>query len=131
MGAYGHFRGTGDLDIFVNATDENSKKLVSASIKYGIPEEEVKREMFLVPKMIGIGQPPLRIEILKKLDSIDFDYAFQRVSKKKVDGLEINVMSLEDLAVLKKAAVKGRSRARDAEDLTFIEKLISKMKGNE
>lgn len=66
MGVFGHFRGTGDLDIFINATDENAEKLMNACIVYGIPKPSIKKGMFLVPKMVGIGQPPLRIEILKK-----------------------------------------------------------------
>lgn len=65
--------------------------------------------MFLVPKMVGIGEIPLRIEILKKLDTIDFKYAFQRGRQVVVDGLHINVVSLEDLILLKQAAVKGIS----------------------
>jgi len=32
MGAYGHYRGTGDLDIFINATNENADKLIQAGI---------------------------------------------------------------------------------------------------
>jgi len=127
MGAYGHHRGTGDLDIFVNATEANAEKLVSASIDYGIPEQDVKKEMFLVPKMVGIGQPPLRIELLKKLDTLDFEYAYQRVEMKHVDDLEIRVASVDDLILLKKAAQKGRSKARDKEDLTFLEKLKNKL----
>lgn len=130
MGAYGHHRGTGDLDIFINATEANAEKLMKASIAYGIPAEQVKKEMFLVPKIVGIGQPPLRIELLKKLDTLDFAYAYQRVEKKKVDGLEIRVASVDDLIILKKAAQKGRSKARDSEDLTFLQKLKDKLKRN-
>ena len=129
MGAYGHYRGTGDLDIFVNATQENAQKLVAASNAYGIASEELSTEMFLVPKMIGIGQPPLRIEILKKLDVVDFMYVFQRSETRLVDGLEIRVVSLDDLILLKKAAQKGREQLRDVEDLSFLEKLSQKLKG--
>ncbi|MEM6642533.1 MAG: nucleotidyltransferase [Bacteroidota bacterium] len=128
MGAYGHHRGTGDLDIFINATDANAENLISAAIDYGIPKEQVKKEMFLVPKMVGIGQPPLRIELLKVLDTLDFEYAYQRVELKEVDGLRIRVASVDDLILLKKAARRGRSKARDIEDLTFLEKLKSKMR---
>lgn len=131
MGFYGHHRGTGDLDIFVNATEANADKLFKASIDYGIPESQLKKEMFLVPKMVGIGQPPLRIEILKKLDTIDFEYAYQRVEMKKVDGLDIRVASVDDLILLKKATQGGRSKARDTEDLTFLEMLKNKLKSNQ
>lgn len=127
MGVYGHYRGTGDLDIFIHATERNAEKMLNASIAYGIPIGDVKKEMFLVPKMIGIGQPPLRIEILKKLDTVDFNYAYQRSEIKKVDGLTIRVVSLDDLILLKKAAQKGRSKARDSEDLRFLEKIKSKI----
>lgn len=128
MGAYGHMRGTNDLDIYINATELNADKMMKASLDYGIPRESLKKEMFLVPKMIGIGQPPLRIEVLKKLDTVDFQYAFQRIKKTTLDGIDINVVGLKDLRLLKKAAVKGRNKARDAEDLNFIETLLSKLK---
>jgi len=127
MGVYGHHRGTGDLDIFINASEDNAEKMVNASIVYGIPKDQLKKEMFLVPKMIGIGEPPLRIEILKKLDTVDFKYAYERSELKKVDGLDIRVVGLDDLILLKRAAVQDRSKARDSEDLTFLEKLKSRL----
>lgn len=102
VGAYGHIRSTGDLDIFINATEENADKAISACLDYGIPLAYLKKEMFLVPKMIGMGEIALRIEILKKLDVVDFNCAFQRAIVTVVDGLQINVVSLEDLILLKK-----------------------------
>ena len=128
LGVYGHIRATNDLDIYINATEENALKMVKACIDYGIPEESINNEMFLVQKMIGIGQPPLRIEILKKLDMVDFEYAFQRVKKTSVEGVSINVVDLDDLILLKKAAVKGRNKSRDVEDLSFLEKLKAKLR---
>jgi predicted nucleotidyltransferase len=57
------------------------------------------------------------------LDAVDFSYAYERSESKKVDGLDIRVVGLDDLILLKKAAAEGRSKARDSEDLTFLEKL--------
>ena len=128
MGAYGHHRGTGDLDIFINATEQNAKRLMEACTDYGISVDQLNKEMFMVPKMVGIGHPPLRIELLKKLDTIDFEYAYQRVQLKRVDGLEIRVASIDDLILLKKAARKDRSKSRDLEDLSFLEKLKNRLK---
>ena len=123
MGAYGHIRATSDLDLFINATDKNAEKLVHVCVDFGIPAEDIKKEMFLVPKMIGIGEPPLRIEILKQLGVVDFQYAFQRAITKVVDNLTLNVISLDDLILLKKSAVLNRNASRDSEDLSFLEKL--------
>jgi predicted nucleotidyltransferase len=123
MGAYGHIRATSDLDIFINAVTENADKMVAACIKFGIQKETLDKDMFLVPKMIGIGEPPLRIEILKQLGTVDFSYAFERAIIKKVDGLSIKVVALDDLILLKKSAVEDRNYSRDHEDLSFLEKL--------
>ena len=128
VGSYGHVRGTNDLDIFINATPSNAERALTACLAYGIESEKLNLEMFLVPRMIGIGVPPLRIEILKKLDVVDFEFAFQRKRRVVVDGELLNVISLDDLILLKKAAIKGRNQARDSEDLTFLEKIKKTLK---
>ncbi|MEO9871929.1 nucleotidyltransferase [Ekhidna sp.] len=127
MGAYGHIRGTNDLDIFINANELNAGKMLNVCEEYGIPKEAIQKEMFLVQKMIGIGDPPLRIEILKSVGSFDFEYAFQRRVVRKVDNVDINVVDLDDLIILKKSAIKDRKKARDEEDLTFLERLKSRL----
>ncbi|MGB3779581.1 MAG: hypothetical protein WA960_14570 [Tunicatimonas sp.] len=123
MGTYGHVRTTGDLDIFIEATRANAKKMMQACIAYGIEEENLLLDMFMVPRMVVIGEAPLRIEIIKKLDTVDFKYAYQRVKTMQVDNLAVPVVNLDDLIRLKHAAVKGRNKARDSEDLTFLQKL--------
>ena len=123
MGVHGHIRATTDLDIFINTNNENAEKMCQVCVTYGIPEEDIKKEMFLVPKMIGIGEPPLRIEILKQLGVVDFQYAFQRAIVKKIDNLTLNVISIDDLVLLKESAVQDRNSTRDIEDLSFLKKL--------
>lgn len=87
--------------------------------------------MFLVEKMIGIGQPPLRIEIIKHFDYLDFELAYTNKRVIKVDGLALNVIGLDDLITLKKAAVRNRNKSRDQEDLSFLKKLKQFLKGSE
>ncbi|MEN8250133.1 MAG: hypothetical protein ABFS32_14470 [Bacteroidota bacterium] len=128
MGSYGHIRSTRDMDIYINTTLENAKSLKKACIYYGIREGNLDEEMFLVPKMVGIGDPPLRIKLLKEVGIVDFKYAFKRSIRKKVEGLEINVIGLEDLELLKKEAIKSRKKSRDEEDLKFIQSLKNRDK---
>ncbi len=129
LGVYGHIRATSDMDIFINATKVNAEKMKNACIRFGIPIDQIVVEMFLVPKMVRIGDLPFRIEILKKLDNVDFQYAFDRKVVSEVDGIRINAISLDDLIILKKAAIKDRSVNRDKEDLNYLENLIRKRKG--
>ncbi|MBW8051064.1 MAG: hypothetical protein FVQ77_12145 [Cytophagales bacterium] len=123
VGAYGYLRFTNDLDIFINATDNNAKKMIASCTEFGIPKEQIRKEMFLVSKMIRIGDLPFRIEILKKLDTVDFKYAYDRRKIANIDDIQVNVVSLDDLILLKKAAAKGRTKARDKEDLNYLEEL--------
>lgn len=123
VGAYGRIRSTGDLDIYIDTTEENADRMIVACVDFGIAKEDLKKDMFLATKMIGIGEIPLRIEVLKKLDAVDFAYAYQRAEEVTIDGLTVNVVSLSDLILLKKAAVKDRDKARDTEDLIFLQKL--------
>ena len=83
--------------------------------------------MFLVERMVGIGQLSLRIYILKKLDVVDFNFAFNRLKKLNIDGIDINVIGLDDHILLKKAAVKSRFKSRDSEDLSYLEKLKARI----
>jgi predicted nucleotidyltransferase len=123
LGTYGHIRATKDLDIFIHVTDQDAAKMVQACIDYGIPERSLQKEMFLVEKMIGTGDPPLRIEILKEADVLDFQYDAQRTKTITIDGVPLKVDSLDDLILLKKAALKDRNVARDAEDHADLQKL--------
>ena len=123
MGSYGHVRTTGDLDIFIEATRANAEKMMQACVAYGIEEESLLTDMFMVPRMVVIGEAPLRIEIIKKLDTVDFKYAYQRVKTMQADNLSVPVVNLDNLILLKHAAVKGRNKARDSEDLSFLQKL--------
>ncbi len=130
LGAYGHGRGTNDLDIFIDATTENAKRIWQACVSYGIDEDSLSMEMFLVPRMIAVGEAPFRIEIIKKLDVVDFQYAYARTETVQVDSLPVRVVGLDDLILLKHAAVKGRSQARDTEDLSFLQKLKASLNKN-
>lgn len=46
MGAHGYPRATGDLDIWVETSNENSKKLYHSLAKFGAPLSELTEETF-------------------------------------------------------------------------------------
>ncbi len=122
LGAYGHIRATKDLDIYINPSLENATKMRDVCIAYRIPAEQVSVQMFQVPQVVDIGDEPFKIEILKKLDVVDFNYAYQRRTIITIDNIKLNIASIEDMILLKQAAVKDRNEARDKEDLEFLKK---------
>ena len=63
-----------------------------------------------------MGVPPVRIEILTGIDGVEFGQCYTRRASVEIDGVDIDLISLQDLKTNKRAA--GR-----LQDLDDIEKL--------
>lgn len=65
MGVYGYPRATGDFDIWVDASIENSKKICKSLSEFGAPLSEVTEKTFSKKRVVfQIGVAPRRIDIL-------------------------------------------------------------------
>lgn len=111
---HGYPRTTGDLDIWIRVTPENARRLVGALGDFGFSAAELREEFFLTPdRIVRMGVPPLRIEILTGVSGIEFESAFSRRQSIRLDDLPVNVISLDDLKTNKRAA----GRHKDLDDL--------------
>lgn len=116
---HGYRRSTGDMDVWINRTENNYLKLAKAFFEFGLPLHEMKPERFLNANetdVFSFGRPPVSIEILTQLKGVDFNGAFERSKIIEEEGLKIRLIHFNDLITAKKAA--GRYR-----DLDDIEKL--------
>ena len=116
IGMYGHPRATKDIDFFVSVKESNLEKLRKALLDFGGPPVDMDqfREKGYV---IRIGSSPIQIDIINEADGIDIDDCFRRKEIIKVDDIEINIISREDL--IKNKIASGRSMdIADAEKLT-------------
>ena len=119
VGLHGYPRATGDLDIWVDSQPENSERLTAAVRKFGFDLPEVLPETFQKADTIfRMGRPPIRIEIHTSISGVEFEKCFKERILKTIDGININLINLENLLINKRAA--GRHR-----DLDDIENLIS------
>ena len=119
---YGFVRGTGDMDVWIAVSPSNADRVVSALREFGF-SNSISREAFLEEgPMFRMGVPPFRIEILSSVSGIDFAHAFQRRSRQLIDGIEVNVISLEDLKANKKAS----GRLKDLADLEKLDEVSKK-----
>jgi predicted nucleotidyltransferase len=118
---HGYFRTTGDLDLWVNSTLENYKKLVEAFLEFGLPIFDMTEENFSSNPdfdVFSFGRPPVSIDILTKLKGLEFDASFTHASFIKVDGIDVRLIDYRDLIKAKKAA----GRNKDLDDLENLEK---------
>jgi hypothetical protein len=112
-------RYTDDLDVWINKTPENLQKILKILKKFGFNDVVIdEREFMNETKVYRIGKPPVRIEILNKIDGVNF----QDAAKHKATGVyediqNVSYISFEDLIKNKKAS----KRPKDKLDLDFLE----------
>jgi hypothetical protein len=116
---HGYRRSTGDMDIWVNVTADNHRKLIKAYLDFGLPSAEISEVNFLRNDDMDVftyGTPPVCIEILKRVKGCDFDEAYKISKLFDENGLLIRFVHINTLIEAKKAS--GRYK-----DLDDIEKL--------
>ncbi len=110
-------RYTKDLDIWVNPTAENAKRVFAALTRFGAPLKNISVTDFCDKEMIyQIGVEPNRIDILMGIAGVEFGPAWVDRVESTYDGIPIHVMGKESLQKAKKAS--GRPQ-----DLLDLEKL--------
>jgi hypothetical protein len=115
----GYRRSTGDMDIWVNVTKENYKKLFATFLNFGLSTTDFTERNFLENAEMDVftyGMPPVCIEILKSVKGCEFNEAYVISKIYEEDDLPIRFIHLNTLLDAKKAA--GRYK-----DLDDIEKL--------
>ena len=117
---HGYVRGTGDLDVWVNKTKDNYRKLVNAFAQFGMPVFDMTEDLFLGNEfdVWGIGVQPVRIEIMTVVKGLNFEDTYKQSQFYNEDGLQIRFLHLNHLLQAKKAA----GRFRDLDDIDQLTK---------
>ena len=111
MGAYGYPRATGDFDIWVDTSPENSKKVYSSLAKFGAPLTNISEETFTEEGIVfQIGIAPRRIDILTHIDGVRFKDAYESKEVIEVEGLPIPFISRNDLIKNKRSTGREKDR---------------------
>ena len=119
VGYYGYPRATADMDIWIAVKPINAKKIVTALNEFGFDAPELTTDLFLEEnKIIRMGVPPVRLEIITSISGVDFDSCYQQKKHGKIDGIEVNIIDLENLRKNKKAS----GRYKDLNDLENLPK---------
>ncbi|GBU25713.1 hypothetical protein R83H12_02368 [Fibrobacteria bacterium R8-3-H12] len=120
---HGHVRGTKDLDLWVYANSQNAPLLIKALAKFGAPMQDISASDFeLEGTIFQIGTEPIRIDIITRIAGLNFEEAMNNVNIMEIDGLQVPVISIEDLIKNKKAS----GRFQDLADARVLEKILEK-----
>jgi hypothetical protein len=109
FGVYAEPRATKDLDLFIQANEENSKAVFRALAEYGAPLAGFSSSDFRDGTTFQIGQPPARIDLLQSIDGVSFEEAWEHRIEGLIDKeIPTIVISKEDL--IKNKLATGRER---------------------
>jgi len=117
VGYHGYPRATADMDIWIAINPVNSEKIVTVLKEFGFNVAGLSAELFLKEwQIIRLGLPPIRIEITTSISGVNFSECYQSKIEDELDGVKINLISLNYLKINKRAS--GRHQ-----DLADLEKL--------
>ncbi|RYY29847.1 MAG: hypothetical protein EOP41_01875 [Sphingobacteriaceae bacterium] len=123
---HGKPRHTGDLDIWINISENNASQLLKVIADFGLKSLNFQKKDFLEEGMVSqIGYPPLRIDILNTIDGVTFEEARENMQLVEVEhDLIIKYIGLNDL--IKNKTASGRKQ--DIADLTTLSLIKNKLK---
>ncbi len=117
VAAHGHPRFTRDLDIWVNPTLKNARKVISTLDKFGFHSLGLKPSDFTEPDTaIQLGYPPARVVFVTEMDGLKFDRAFSRRVERLEGSDPVYFIDIESLITSKRLT----GRPQDTEDADFL-----------
>ena len=119
VGYHGYPRATADIDIWIAVNPVNANRVAGVIREFfGSEVEGATPDLFLQENKIArMGVPPFRIEILTSISGVNFDECYAERVAGKIDGVDVNVISLKHLKANKKAS----GRLKDLSDLEHLE----------
>lgn len=114
VGYHGQPRATQDMDIWIAMSPDNAERITAALREFGFDVPDLAPGLFLKERnIIRLGVPPVRIEIAMAISGLQFDECFARKVVDTLAGVQVNLISLDDLKTNKRAA----GRLKDLADL--------------
>lgn len=108
---------TNDMDIWIEAREENAKKMLKVLTEFGFGDLELIVEDLTSPnKVIQIGYPPLRIDIITSVTGVQFESAYENKIIGSYFDEDVDIISVQDLISNKEAI----GRDKDKQDLKWL-----------
>jgi hypothetical protein len=105
------------MDIWVATNPQNAEKLVEVLKTFGFDLPEVTPELFQEEeKVIRMGLPPIRIELITSISGVAFDQCYPHRIDDVIDDVEVKLIDLEHLKINKRAS----GRHKDLNDLEHL-----------
>ncbi len=118
LALHGRPRATGDLDVWIEATPENARRVVRALAAFGAPLTDVAEPDFAREGVTyQIGVPPGRIDILTTLTGLSFVEAWPDRMRRPFGDIDVDFIGRASFIRNKRAT----ARPKDLADIDGLE----------
>jgi len=118
LALHGRPRATGDLDVWIEATPQNARRVLNALSEFGAPLADISEADLATPGVVyQIGIPPGRIDILTDLTGITFAEAWLDRLRRPFGDVEVDFIGRVSFLRNKRAT----GRAKDLGDIEGME----------
>lgn len=112
VSAHGHPRYTKDLDVWIEVSAENARRMLVALADFGFGDLGLRDRDFLEPgSVVQLGHPPQRIDLLTSVSGVSFEQCYTALVEIELDGVRVNFIDLGNLLRNKEAAGRLQDRA--------------------
>jgi len=110
-------RYTKDIDIWLEPSAENARKLMRAFLKFGIPMIGVTEADFASPgTQFNLGVPPCAVDLLTTIPGLEFEVAWANRVISEENDFPIYYLGKADL-------IKAKKKAGRPQDLADLDEL--------
>jgi hypothetical protein len=116
---HGSPRATGDIDFWIRPSTSNAKALIKALEVFGFGALDISEEDIVSGKIIQLGFPPVRIDIITIIDGLIPEEIWDTKEKGKLGPHDVFYLG-------KEAFIKNKRTMRRHKDLADLELLGEK-----
>lgn len=117
LAAHGAPRSTGDLDLFVNPTPANARRVVAALEKFGIALEIAIEDFIKPEQVVQLGLPPVRIDLVTGIDAVSWTEAWAGRLPGEYGSVPTHYLGRREFVTNKRAS----GRRKDLADLEALD----------
>lgn len=117
LAAHGSPRATGDLDLLIEPTSENARRLGTALAAFGFPGLAAQSARFSeTDRMVTLGREPLRVDIMTSITGVSFSEAWRGRKRARLNKRTVGFLGRREL-------MKNKASAARPKDLLDIQLL--------
>jgi hypothetical protein len=118
LGVIARVRATKDLDVWVEPTTANAKRVCAALADFGYTGlAGAIREFATTDRMATLGREPLRVDLMTSISGVSFPEAWRGRIEAKIGGERVGVIGRREYIKNKRAS----ARPQDLADIALLE----------